>query len=206
VRAGGDTFGNGPQRLVPLHAAGPLARYVAAADVDVHGVASTEAHLDEPVQGGGLCLLAADAFDLASFFGGDLIVHVFDTTSAVAALIAGQEVPVNVTDLLRSLALDPADLKPAPARAATAQEARERLGPDPVPCVACGTPVRSTRIIVTPEHGRRWLDLCRECMLATVDRGRPTMPLADTMAVLREAAREAGVALTVLVDEPPPRP
>ncbi|MFF1401030.1 hypothetical protein ACFVZD_45880 [Streptomyces sp. NPDC058287] len=114
---------------------------------------------------------------------------------------------MNVTDLLRSLALDPADLKPAPARAASAQEACERLGPDPVPCVVCGTPARSTRVIVTPEDGRRWLDLCRGCMLATVDRGRPTMPLADTMAaVLREAAREAGVALTVLVGEPPPRP
>ncbi|MCX5441167.1 hypothetical protein OHO83_09575 [Streptomyces sp. NBC_00569] len=43
-------------------------------------------------------------------------------------------------------------------------------------------------------------------MLATVDRSRPTVPLADTLTVLRDAAREAGVALTVLVDELPPRP
>ncbi|MFE2990629.1 hypothetical protein [Streptomyces sp. NPDC059262] len=43
-------------------------------------------------------------------------------------------------------------------------------------------------------------------MLATVDRSRPTVPLADTLAVLRDAAREAGVALAVLVDELPPQP
>jgi hypothetical protein len=113
---------------------------------------------------------------------------------------------VDTTDLLLLLHLDPADLKPAPARAANAQDARQRLGPDPVPCVACGTPARSTRIIATREHGRRWLDLCRDCMLATADRGQPTVPLTETLAVLRDAAREAGVALTVLVDELPPRP
>lgn len=110
------------------------------------------------------------------------------------------------TDLLLRLDLDPADLKPAPARAASAQDARERLGPDPVPCVACGTPARSTRIIATPEHGRRWLDLCRDCMLAAANRGRPTGPLAGALAVLRDAACEAGVALTILVDHPPIRP
>ncbi|MFF1258707.1 MULTISPECIES: hypothetical protein [unclassified Streptomyces] len=43
-------------------------------------------------------------------------------------------------------------------------------------------------------------------MLATVDRSRPTVPLADTVAVLRDAVREAGVALTLLVDQLPPRP
>ena len=112
---------------------------------------------------------------------------------------------MDTTDLLLRLDLDPADLKPAPARTANAQDARERLGPDPVPCVACGTPARSTRIIATPGHGRRWLDLCRDCMLAAADRSQPTVPLTDTLAVLRDAAREAGVALTILVDEMPPR-
>ncbi|MGW6481294.1 hypothetical protein ACWGDS_25935 [Streptomyces sp. NPDC055059] len=111
---------------------------------------------------------------------------------------------MHVTDLLRLLALDPADLKPAPDRPATQQDAAARLGPTPGPvsCVACGTPARSTRIIDAPEHGRRWLDLCRDCMLATADRGRPAVPLADTVAVLRAAAEEAGVAVRVLVDPP----
>ncbi|MFD7201275.1 hypothetical protein [Streptomyces sp. NPDC059893] len=105
---------------------------------------------------------------------------------------------MNVTDLLRSLALDPAELKPAPYRQATAQDAAERLGPEPLPCAACGTPARSTRIIDSPGHGWRWLDLYRDCMLATVDRRRPTVPLE----VLRDAAEEAGVIVRVLVDPP----
>ncbi|MFE4255077.1 hypothetical protein ACFRU3_37495 [Streptomyces sp. NPDC056910] len=75
---------------------------------------------------------------------------------------------MNVTDLLRSLVLDPADLKPAPHRQATAQDAAERLGPEPLSCAACGTLARSTRIIDTPDHDRRWLDRCRDYMLATV--------------------------------------
>ncbi|MGW6747613.1 hypothetical protein [Streptomyces sp. NPDC055006] len=109
---------------------------------------------------------------------------------------------MDTADLLLRLDLDPADLKPAPSRAATAQDARERLGPEPVPCAACGTPARSTRIIDTPDHGRRWLDLCRGCMLAAARRGQPTVPLADTVAVLRAAAEEADVAVRVFVDPP----
>ncbi|MGC5004811.1 hypothetical protein [Streptomyces sp. DT203] len=38
------------------------------------------------------------------------------------------------------------------------------------------------------------------CLLATTPRGRPRTPLADTLAVLREAAGEAGVALTIVTD------
>ncbi|MFD8771483.1 hypothetical protein [Streptomyces sp. NPDC059916] len=113
---------------------------------------------------------------------------------------------MNVTDLLLRLGLDPADLKPAPSRAANAQDAAERLGPEPLPCAACGTPARSTRIIDTPGHGRRWLDLCRDCMLATADPRRPTVPLADTLAVLRDAAEEAGLTVRILIDEPPVQP
>lgn len=226
-RAGGDTFGEPAKGLIAVDAAGSLARRVAALAMDVHGIASAEAHLDEPVRGGRPGLLAVAPLGLAPFFGGDpsvdlldllhgdaageaqhaeardrAIVHTFDTTSAVATLIAGQETPVNVTDLLRSLALDPADLKPAPHRPANAQDAAERLGPEPLPCAACGTPARSTRIIDTADHGRRWLDLCRDCMLATADRRRPTVPLAATLDVLRDAAKEAGVTVRVLVDPP----
>ncbi|WP_432182063.1 hypothetical protein [Streptomyces sp. NBC_00063] len=112
---------------------------------------------------------------------------------------------MDVTDLLRLLALDPADLKPAPQRSASQEDSAARLGPTPgpVPCVACGDPARSTRIIDTPDHGRRWLDLCRDCLLATADRRRPTVPLAATLAVLRDAAEEAGVTVRILVDPPP---
>ncbi|RFC75513.1 hypothetical protein [Streptomyces sp. AcE210] len=105
---------------------------------------------------------------------------------------------MNVTDLLRSLALDPANLKPAPHRHATAQDAAERLGPEPLRCAACGASARSTRIIDTAHHGRRWLDLCRDCMLATVDRRRPAVPLPATLAALRDAVRQAGIDAALL--------
>ncbi|MFA3840557.1 hypothetical protein [Streptomyces aureus] len=39
-------------------------------------------------------------------------------------------------------------------------------------------------------------------MLATADRRRPTVPLAATLAVLRDAAEAAGVTVRVLVDPP----
>ncbi|MFF0291013.1 hypothetical protein [Streptomyces sp. NPDC005262] len=39
------------------------------------------------------------------------------------------------------------------------------------------------------------------CLIATTPRGGPRAPIVDTLAVLREAAREAGVALTIVADE-----
>ncbi|MGY4905875.1 hypothetical protein [Streptomyces sp. 900116325] len=38
------------------------------------------------------------------------------------------------------------------------------------------------------------------CLLAITSRGGPRAPLADTLTVLREAAREAGIALTLVAD------
>lgn len=81
-----DTFGHGPQRLIPLDTAGALACHVAAADVDVYRVASAEAHLDEPVRGGLPGLLAAAALRLAAFFGGDPPVDLLDLLYGDAAV------------------------------------------------------------------------------------------------------------------------
>ncbi|MCX5317783.1 hypothetical protein [Streptomyces sp. NBC_00154] len=39
------------------------------------------------------------------------------------------------------------------------------------------------------------------CLIATTPRGGPRAPLADTLAVLRQAAHEAGVDLTIVADE-----
>ncbi|WP_328919841.1 hypothetical protein OH781_36780 [Streptomyces sp. NBC_01550] len=39
------------------------------------------------------------------------------------------------------------------------------------------------------------------CLIATTPRGGPHAPLADTLAVLREAAHKAGVDLTIVADE-----
>ncbi|MFE5112018.1 hypothetical protein [Streptomyces sp. NPDC056663] len=52
-----------------------------------------------------------------------------------------------------------------------------------------------------PGSGRRWLDRCMPCLTATAPRGGPRAALADTLAVLREVAREAGGDLTIVTDE-----
>lgn len=99
-------------------------------------------------------------------------------------------------DLLRSLGIDPADLAPAPPWTPRQSASLERLD-GRRPCVLCGEPARATGAVDLPGHGRRWLDRCMPCLLATTPRGGPRGPLADTVAVLREA----GVALTIVADE-----
>jgi hypothetical protein len=102
-------------------------------------------------------------------------------------------------DLLRSLGVDPALLDPAPPWAPRA--GAERLDGNH-PCVRCGKPARATGVVDVPGYGRRWLDRCMPCLIATTPRGGPRAPLAETVNVLREAAREAGVALTIVTYKP----
>ncbi|WP_406309808.1 hypothetical protein [Streptomyces sp. NBC_00623] len=101
-------------------------------------------------------------------------------------------------DLLRSLGVDPSQLDPAPPWAPRA--GAERLDGSH-PCALCGKPARATVGVDTPGHGRRWLDRCMPCLIATTPRGGPRAPLADTLAVLREAARGAGATVTIRTDE-----
>ncbi|MFF1843033.1 hypothetical protein ACFVW9_14970 [Streptomyces sp. NPDC058217] len=107
---------------------------------------------------------------------------------------------MNDADLLRSLGVNPSTLDPAPAsrwRNAGPERLRGRR-----PCVRCGEPARAAGVVDVPGYGRRWLDRCMPCLIATTPRSDgPRAPLADTLAVLREAAREAGVALTIVPGE-----
>ncbi|MFE6977231.1 hypothetical protein [Streptomyces sp. NPDC057682] len=102
-------------------------------------------------------------------------------------------------DLLQDLGVDPADLDPAPARPVPECVYTGRLVAR-YPCVRCGDPATVAAIAETP-LGRRWVDRCMPCLVATTPRGGPPGPLEDTMAVLREAAATVGVALTVVTDE-----
>ncbi|MER7806184.1 hypothetical protein [Streptomyces sp900116325] len=101
-------------------------------------------------------------------------------------------------DLLRTLGVDASQLDPAPPWVPRA--GAERLD-GRHPCVRCGKPASVTGIVDAPGYGRRWLDRCMPCLLATTPRGKPREPLADTVAVLREAAQEVGVDLTIVADE-----
>lgn len=102
-------------------------------------------------------------------------------------------------DLLRSLAIDPLELDPAPPWTPCGRAGIERLD-GRRPCVRCGRPSSAAGVVETPEHGRRWVDRCIPCLVATTPRGGPQAPLTEPLAVLREAARTAGVALTTAAD------
>jgi hypothetical protein len=103
-------------------------------------------------------------------------------------------------DLLQSLDIDPAQLDPAPPWAPRQSAGIERLD-GKHPCVRCGQPARVTGVVEVPGHGRRWLDRCMPCLIATTPRGGPRAPLVETVNVVREAAREAGAAVTIVTDE-----
>lgn len=93
-------------------------------------------------------------------------------------------------DLLRSLAIDPSGLDPAPPWTPRGSAGIQRLH-GKHPCVRCGQPSTVAGVVETP---RRWVDRCVPCLVATTPRGGPQTPLAEPLAVLREAARTAGVA------------
>ncbi|MFF0400213.1 hypothetical protein ACFYSJ_31415 [Streptomyces sp. NPDC005248] len=101
--------------------------------------------------------------------------------------------------MLRSLGINPAQLDPAPPWAPRQSAGAKRLD-GRLPCPLCGRPARATAVVDLLGHGRRWLDRCMPCLLAITSRGGPCAPLADTLTVLREAAREAGIALTLVAD------
>ncbi|MGP4052221.1 hypothetical protein [Streptomyces sp. 2A115] len=99
--------------------------------------------------------------------------------------------------------VDPAGLDPAPSRPRWG-DGFDRVGLNPKPGVACGEPARFTRAVDFPGCGPRWLDKCRNHFLELTEADRrhlPAVPLAETLAVLRDAAWEAGVALAILTDD-----
>ncbi|MER5653414.1 hypothetical protein ABT076_10405 [Streptomyces sp. NPDC002131] len=103
---------------------------------------------------------------------------------------------MNDADLLRSLGVDPAALDPAPATLRTV-DARQRFGQ---PCSTCGAKAISTGTVDLPQSSF-WLDSCRDHMLEAFRLRAGRWPAGgDVCTVLREAAAEAGVALTVITD------
>lgn len=102
-------------------------------------------------------------------------------------------------DLLQDLGVDPADLAPAPDRPVPECVYTGRLDARH-PCVRCGAPATVAGIAET-SLGRHWVDRCMPCLVATTPRGGPPGPLEDTLAVLREAAATAGVALIIVTDK-----
>ncbi|MFE9855632.1 hypothetical protein [Streptomyces sp. NPDC005780] len=102
-------------------------------------------------------------------------------------------------DLLRSFGIDPAVLDPAPPWTPCGSAAIERLR-GRFPCLGCDAPSTVADTVTAAGLGRRWVDLCMPCLIAATPRSGAQAPLEDTLGVLRDAAREVGVALTVVTD------
>jgi hypothetical protein len=102
---------------------------------------------------------------------------------------SSKEAGVTVDELLARHAVDSSRLDPAPADPSRAQtRARYALHLEK-PCTVCGKEedCRTSRVIVFPDAGPRWVDLCRDHSLATMPpwTGPTTMEgiLADLRAV-----------------------
>lgn len=71
--------------------------------------------------------------------------------------------------LLAHFGVNPADLEPGPADLVRAPGWRDRVYPDSPTrrlCSACGVPAMSTRLVPLPGLGPRWIDYCRDHMIA----------------------------------------
>ncbi|WP_371602307.1 hypothetical protein OG345_05305 [Streptomyces sp. NBC_01220] len=102
-------------------------------------------------------------------------------------------------DLLQSLGVDPAQLDPAPLWTPCGSASIERLQ-GRHPCLRCGQPSTVAGVVEVLGFGRRWIDRCMPCLVASTPRGGPRVPLESTVAVIREAAREAGATVTIVTD------
>ncbi|WAZ20145.1 hypothetical protein STRCI_001244 [Streptomyces cinnabarinus] len=70
---------------------------------------------------------------------------------------------------LAVLGVDPVGLDPGPADLLHAPGWQARVWPDAPtrkPCSACGRPATSTRLVPLPGLGPRWIDACRDHMVA----------------------------------------
>lgn len=112
---------------------------------------------------------------------------------------------MTVEELLAAHGVNPATLDPAPAEPDRAQRrARYALHLES-PCTACGKEEdsRTSHAITFPEHGPRWIDLCREHSLATMGpwRGPSTVEgvLADFREVVADVAAERGIEIPLRI-------
>ncbi|RAJ42580.1 hypothetical protein K388_07486, partial [Streptomyces sp. KhCrAH-43] len=69
-------------------------------------------------------------------------------------------------NLLRTLGVAPSALDPAPPWTACGTAAFARLA-ERHPCIRCGATATVASAVEDPDLGRRWLDRCTACLVAT---------------------------------------
>ncbi|MEV1079900.1 hypothetical protein AB0I98_16885 [Streptomyces sp. NPDC050211] len=112
---------------------------------------------------------------------------------------------MSVEELLQRHDVDPALLDPAPADPDRAQFRARFALHWTQPCSACGKTqdCHTSRAVTFPEHGTRWVDLCRDHMLATMPEwhGPSTVEgiLQDIREVVAKLAAEHGTPARVRV-------
>ncbi|WP_333732568.1 hypothetical protein [Streptomyces sp. IBSBF 3010] len=100
-------------------------------------------------------------------------------------------------NLLHTLGIAPSSLDPAPPWTPCGSAYIERLT-ERHPCIRCGATATVAGVIEDASFGRRWVDRCTACLAATTTRSPgPRPPVADVLAVVRAAASEIGMTVTV---------
>ncbi|MEV6057772.1 hypothetical protein [Streptomyces sp. NPDC052107] len=97
---------------------------------------------------------------------------------------------MTVNELLARHAVDPARLDPAPAEPSRAEMRARYALHWTLPCTACGMTqdCRTSRSILFPRQGHRWVDLCRDDSLATMPRWTGPTTIEGILAELCWAA------------------
>ncbi|WP_217236031.1 hypothetical protein [Streptomyces sp. AC555_RSS877] len=108
-----------------------------------------------------------------------------------------------VDQLLAAHSVDPTLLDPGPADPDRAQTRARYAGLHLRPCSACGKEedCRTARVIVFPEAGPRWVDLCRDDSLAVMGPWRGPTTWEGILADVREVTAEMGLPLRVYTDK-----
>lgn len=96
-------------------------------------------------------------------------------------------------DLLDQHGIKPDGLEAAPAPPARRETLVRIQEAPPRPCVVCGDPAATTRVVPFPGAGPRWADLCWGHGMAVRPRSRLPRTLEGIVADLRAAADEAGL-------------
>jgi hypothetical protein len=97
---------------------------------------------------------------------------------------------MSIDELLTHHAVDPSRLEPAPPEATRRHVSARLREPIARPCTVCGDGYRTTQVLVFPGSGPRWVDLCREHTLATMEPWRGPSTVEGILADLREVAAE----------------